>query len=203
MAKSREDFNVEMDDATFLYKRNLEEKLVSRFKSDFYDKIGYYPQVITLVDTNYNLPMIGLKDLINIINGIMEVKYGRMKHKGKLFRIDSRIRKREVTEYRYIYFKLGRVMGYSLSDIYNALCIDDINKFHHSTVLHGCETFNSLLETSTVFALNYQGVVDIIRNKFIKIKPNENDGGEGVREQDACEEDLLRHEAGSELQVNM
>jgi chromosomal replication initiation ATPase DnaA len=201
--KKEEDFNVEIDDATFLYKRNLEERLISRFKNEFRDKIGYYPQVITLVDTNYNLPIIDLSDLVNIINGIMNKEYGIKRYKGKLFRISSRIRKRDVTEYRYIYFKIGRIMGYSLSKIYNALMTEDGQTFDHTTVLHGCQTFDSLLETSVHFALKYQGVVDDIRSKFIKLKTDDNDGGKGFREQDACEEDLLRHEAGSELQVNM
>lgn len=157
----------ELKDSNSLYKKNLEEKLIKKFRDEFYEKIGYYPQVITLVDSDYNIPILNLKDLILIINEIMEGEYGNQRYHNKLYRVQSRIRKREVTEYRYIYFKLGRVMNYTLSEIYNALETDG-RRFDHTTVLHGCDTFDSLLQTSKEFALKYQKVIDLIRDKFIK-----------------------------------
>jgi hypothetical protein len=192
----------DIKDSNFLYKKNLEEKLVKNFKTDFYNKIGYYPQVITLVDSDYNIPVIKLTDLVIVINEIMEKEYGNRRYHEKLYRVESRVRKREVTEYRYIYFKLGRVMNYTLSEIYNALRSDNTH-FDHTTVLHGCETFDSLLQTNKEFALKYQGVVDSIRTKFINLNTDDNDGSKGIGEQDTCEEDILGHEAGGELQVNM
>lgn len=149
------------------YKNKLEEKLVKDFKNDFYEMAGYYPQVITLVDSKYNIPTIKLDELVLVINTIMEREYGNERYHKKLYRVESRVRKREVTEYRYIYFKLGRVMNYSLAEIYNAIKSEG-RHFDHTTVLHGCETFDSLLETNKEFALKYQGVVDLIRSKFIK-----------------------------------
>ena len=79
----------------------------------------------------------------------------------------------------------------------------DNRHFDHTTVLHGCETFDSLLQTSKEFALKYQGVVDSIRTKFINLNTDDNDGSKGIGEQDTYEENILGHEAGSELQVNM
>lgn len=153
--------------SNFKYKNKLEEKLIKDFKNDFYEMSGYYPQVITLVDSKYNIPTIKLDELVLVINTIMEREYGNEMFHKKLYRVESRVRKREVTEYRYIYFKLGRVMSYSLAEIYNAIKSEG-RHFDHTTVLHGCETFDSLLETSKEFALKYQGVVDLIRSKFIK-----------------------------------
>lgn len=173
--------NDDAKDSGYIYKNKLEHKLIKDFKADFYEKIGYYPQVITLVDSDYNIPTIKLSDLIAVINQIMEREYGDERYHEKLYRVESRVRKREVTEYRYIYFKLGRVMNYSLAEIYNALKSDG-RHFDHTTVLHGCETFDSLLDTSKEFALKYQGVVDSIRSKFINSKMQDDDGSKGIGE---------------------
>jgi len=161
------ELKIDVKDLGFKYKSNLEDKLIKDFKNDFYKIAGYYPQVITLVDSSYNIPTIKLEELVLVINKIMEREYGNERYHEKLYRVESRVRKREVTEYRYIYFKLARVMNYSLAEIYNAIKSEG-RHFDHTTVLHGCETFDSLLETSKEFALKYQGVVESIRSKFIK-----------------------------------
>jgi hypothetical protein len=193
--------NEYLEEVTKLYKKTLEDRLISRFKKEFHEKIGYTPHVITLYDDRSYLPRIKLYELVNVINDIMEREFGNRKINRKLIRITSILRSRDATEYRFIYFKIGRLMGYNLKEIGSELQSKFYKGYDHTTVIHGIKTFDDLLSTSQSFALRYQHVIDNIRK--IYEKENENDGSKGIGEQDTCEENILGHEAGSELQVNM
>lgn len=168
ISESEQTSELTMDEATKLYRKTLEDKLIKKFKKEFNEKIGYTPQVITLYDDNSNMPKIELDELIYVINNIMEKKFGDRKINRKLMRITSFLRTRDVSEYRFIYFKIGRLMGYTLNDIGNRLETDERIGYDHTTVIHGIKTFDNLLSTSEEFALKYQHVVDNIRNIYVK-----------------------------------
>ena len=91
-----------LEEATKLYKKTLETKLIDKFKKEFYEKIGYVPQVITMNDEVNELYKLELQEIIDIINDIMEEEFGDRRVGKHLLRITSPIRKRDVTEYRYI-----------------------------------------------------------------------------------------------------
>ena len=157
----------ELDEVTRLYKKTLEDRLINKFKKEFYEKVGYTPQVITLYDDKSNLPRIDLYELINIINDIMEREFGDRRINRKLMRINSFLRNRDVADYRYIYFKIGRLMGYTFKEIGNSLPTDVTKGYDHSTVMHGIREFDDQLGTNQKFALRYQHVIDNIRRKFV------------------------------------
>lgn len=158
----------DLDEVTRLYKKTLEDRLINKFKIEFNEKVGYIPQVITLYDDKSNLPRIELYELIGVINDIMEREFGDRRINRKLMRITSFLRNRDVTDYRYIYFKIGRLMGYSFKEIGLQLPTDETKGYDHSTVMHGVKEFDGQLGTNQKFALRYQHVVDNIRTKYVK-----------------------------------
>jgi chromosomal replication initiation ATPase DnaA len=162
----KETEEVLMDDATFLYKRTLETKLINRFKAEFYEKIGYTPEVITFVDEKNNLPIVSLDSMISIFEDIMTEEFGNRTLNGHKIRITSPIRKRDVVEYRYIYFRIARLMGHVLTDIAESLIGKKGKHYDHTTVIHGCNTCDDLVQSDEKFALAYQKVINQIRLKF-------------------------------------
>ena len=158
----------ELDEASRLYKKTLEDKLIKKFKEDFNEKIGYIPQVITWYDNDNELPRITLKQLIDVINQIMSEEYGRRKIGKKLLRITSLLRAREVVEYRHIYYKIGSILGYRPIEIGDNLVSDKGTSYDRTTVMHGVKAFDCLLSTSRDFALKYEKVVKRIKERYEK-----------------------------------
>jgi hypothetical protein len=158
---------VEISEATSLYRITLEKRLISKFKKEFFEKVGYVPNVISLADDENNLPTIELSDLVEIINDLMEEEFGDRRINKKLIRITSVLRAREVIDYRYIYYKIGRMMGYSLKQVAYALKTDEGSIYDHTTVMNGIDKFDSLLGNNQKFALQYQRVFRAIRKKLL------------------------------------
>ena len=48
----------EVETETLLYKRRLEAKIIEKFKKEFKEKIGYEPQVLTMIDESSDIPKI-------------------------------------------------------------------------------------------------------------------------------------------------
>jgi chromosomal replication initiation ATPase DnaA len=157
----------EISEATNLYRATLEKRLINKFKKDFFEKVGYIPNVISLADDENNLPTIELSDLVKIINELMEEEFGDRMINKKLIRITSILRAREVIDYRYIYYKIGRMMGYSLKQVAYALKTDEGSVYDHTTVMNGIEKFDNLLGNNQKFALQYQRVFRTIRKKIL------------------------------------
>lgn len=159
--------NIKMSSESHIYKRKLENKLIEEFQLEFYNKIGYIPKIITMADPKYNLPIISLESLIEVFDEIMNEKFGNKKIHGQLYRISSHTRKRDVVEYRYMYFKIAKLMGYYLTDIGRSLTSNKReNGYDHTTVIHGCSTFDNLLDTSEMFSLNYYNVLSLLKSKY-------------------------------------
>lgn len=156
----------ELDEASKLYRKTLEEKLINKFKKEFYEKIGYMPQVIKMHQHNSEIPYMPLHDIIDSVNSVMEHKFGTRRVNKKLIRITSYLRIREATEYRFIYFKIARDMGYTFKEIGKVLKTDKHDGYDHTTVMHGVNTFDDLLSTNENFAIKYQEVIDYIKETF-------------------------------------
>lgn len=153
-------------DAAYLYKKNLESKLINKFKSEFYEKIGYTPEVITFIDDTYQLPLVSLSNMKLIFDEIMTEEFGNKRINNHKIRITSPTRKRSVVEYRYMYFRISRLMGHVLTDIAESIINKKGKPYDHTTVIHGCNTCDDLVHTNENFALMYQKIIDRVRTKF-------------------------------------
>lgn len=127
------------------YHITLQKKLIAEFKEKFYEKLGYYPEVIT---ENSNLTgsclirRIPLDELLEIMDRrILKPLITSTPGTSWMTTIKNRSRIREVCEVRYTYFKIARLMGYSWKTIGRSVGLN------HSTVIHGIQRMDGFLET--------------------------------------------------------
>jgi hypothetical protein len=137
------------------YQKKLENELVKEFLKTFYEKIGYYPIVITDQKPNINTPKsISLQELEKHFDPFLPIIYGK-KHK-----LSSKNRSRSLCELRYIFSQLARSMHYRLSEIGTHL-----GKRDHTTIMNGLTMFKSLYETDERFKQKYHEIINhIIKN---------------------------------------
>lgn len=130
-------------------KKKMEKELIDNFLESFYQKLGYYPVVITndnQVQTKDSSNIMSLKDLASYFEPfLVEVD-------GEKLPLNSKNRKRNVVELRFIFCHMARTMRYSLNNIGDFLDRD------HSTIMYGLECFDALMHTDSDF-----------KKKFIKI----------------------------------
>jgi hypothetical protein len=145
-----------MRDNTYLLK--MERKLVDNFQMEFYEKMGYFPYVITKSKDEYKdiRPLITLEDL--------EKRMARyIPHiLGQPLKLKVKIRKKEIVELRQFFTVIARKMGYTYKSISDYLGYAD-----HTTAIHSFYTFRDLYETSE----DYRSRFDMI-NFNISIDPN-------------------------------
>lgn len=135
----------------------LESDLIESFMDDFYEKLGYYPTVVTHKNTMYNkdnVKVVGLEQLQEYLDPFLPSEF------GKKLTLKSRSRTRTIVDIRFIYFFLARSMGYSLKTISMSIKMD------HTTVIHGLTTFKNLYETSDLFREKYSKIVKHIKNQY-------------------------------------
>ena len=144
-----------MDSKT--YAIQLERKLIEQFKESFYDKLGYYPTVITRVqaDMDQYLPMMSLLTLEEFFYPFLPTKHGRQ------IRLRSKDRYREIVELRMIYCFLARQLGFSLTTIGESL-----GKRDHTTVIHSVNSFKNLLQTCEPFREKYLTILTYIKQQY-------------------------------------
>lgn len=153
-----------------VYALSLQRKLITEFKQKFYDKLGYYPEVIThttevVPKGTYSIKRIPLDDLQEIFDThILQPITASIPGARWITNLKARSRIREVCEIRYIYFKLAHLMGYSWCSIARSIGLD------HSTVIHGVQTLNDHLETDPRVRQDYHNtlyqVKQIIDNEY-------------------------------------
>ncbi|MGI9142421.1 MAG: helix-turn-helix domain-containing protein [Fluviibacter sp.] len=137
------------------YAYALQEKLVSQFRQTFYEKLGYYPIIITEIQTadgEYK-PIMTLDKLKSMFDLFLPEKY------GKKLSLETKRRYREIVELRLIYCSIARGMKYSLKTIG-----ETIGNRDHTTVIHNVNTFNDLYETSYEFRTKYATIVKYIKD---------------------------------------
>lgn len=139
------------------YAIQLEKKLIEQFKDSFYEKMGYYPTVITRVQTDMDqyLPMMSLQSLEEFFQPFLPTKYGR------IVRLQSKDRYREIVELRSIYCFLARQLGYSLISIGESL-----GKRDHTTVIHNVSSCKNLLQTCETFRQKYLTILTYIKEHY-------------------------------------
>lgn len=124
----------------------LEKQLIEKFKIEFYDKLGYYPIVITDREITENKKLMSLYELECLFENILPSLY------GKKMTIGSKNRNRPIVELRAIYVFLARCMGYRLIDIATYM------QKHHASIIHYEDLFANLMSTSEEFRILFEKV---------------------------------------------
>lgn len=137
------------------YAYALQEKLVSEFRQTFYEKLGYYPIIITEIQTSNGeyKPIMTLEKLKTMFD-----KFLPERHNIKL-KLECKHRYREIVELRHIYCYIARGMKYGLKIIGQTIGNRD-----HTTVIHNVNVFNDLYETSYEFRAKYATIVKYIKD---------------------------------------
>jgi hypothetical protein len=146
-----------------LYARKLQKKLVFEFKKKFYDKIGYYPIVITNrsgdaieedEDGNEVIPFMSLDKLIKHFEEFLPII------DGKKYSLLSKRRFKELVKIRHMYCFIAKTMGYSLKSVGYSL-----GKVDHTTVIHALRTFSDRYETEPIYRSEYHTIFEKIKEK--------------------------------------
>lgn len=143
-----------MENKEYAYK--LQEKLVMQFREHFYEKMGYYPIVITQIldrEGDYT-PLMTLEKLKTLFDPFLPYVENRV------LTLCSKRRHREIVELRHIYCSIARSMRYSLKYIGETLGNRD-----HTTVMYNVNSFNNLYETSCEFRSKYATILKYIKDK--------------------------------------
>lgn len=139
------------------YALQLEKKLIDQFKETFFEKLGYYPTVMTeaQVDADISIPYMHLSVLKRCFEPFLPEPYGYR------LELDSRSRCRELVELRCIYCYLGRQMRYSLKTIGTSLANRD-----HTTVINSLTNFTNLMDTDDAFRQKFSRIVSYIKQTY-------------------------------------
>jgi len=139
------------------YKKKVEHDLIAEFRNKFYEKVGYYPTVITNHRiTDDGVSILTLPELERYFDShIPSVLFGRKVTLG------AKDRARELVELRCIFFFIGRSMKYGLKQLGRYLGNRD-----HTTVIHGVNTFRNLYETDAKFREKYYLIINEIKKDY-------------------------------------
>jgi hypothetical protein len=133
----------------------MEKKLIDNFKSRFFEKMGYYPGVITRSMDERDkeaLPTITLQELEEQFKPFLP------RYNGSTTHLKARSRKKEIVELRHMFCYMARKLGYSLCTIGEYLAGRD-----HTTVMHSVTTFQNLFETDESFRNRYKMIYNFIQ----------------------------------------
>lgn len=134
------------------YKQKLEQGLIKEFMEKFYEKVGYYPMVVTDVKHQEGIKILTLSELEKYFTPYTPKVF------GKKVILSSKNRSRPLVELRFIFFFIARQMRYGLLEIGQHL-----GKRDHTTVLHGLKTFKNLYETDIQFKAKYHKIINQIK----------------------------------------
>lgn len=158
----------EVETETLLYKRRLEAKIIEKFKKEFKEKIGYEPQVLTMIDESSDIPKIPILMLREFIDSVMKERFGNEIFGDETARLANSGRHRDIVNYRFIYFKLARMMGNSFASIGQTIATSRTKKYDHTTVMYGCKSFDDLINTNEQFRDVYLDLVIKLKEKFTR-----------------------------------
>lgn len=138
------------------YKKKLESQLIKEFLDKFYEKVGYYPTVITDNNiTDDGVIVLTLPELEEYFKPYLQSRTGRN------IRLGSKDRTRYLVELRCIFFFIGRSMRYGLKQLGRYLGDRD-----HTTVIHGVTTFKNLYDTDPAFRSKYYIIINQIKKDY-------------------------------------
>lgn len=135
------------------YIEKTEKQLIKKFLEDFYEKMGYYPTVITKDDlSKKSLNLLSLNELEHYFDAYLPTVYGK-----RIF-LSSHLRVREIVELRQMFCFIARSIGFSLKTIGGFLGNRD-----HTTVIHNVRTFHNLIDTDELYREKYNKIANKIK----------------------------------------
>jgi hypothetical protein len=138
------------------YKKKLENQLIKEFLDKFYEKVGYYPTVVTNNKiTDDGVIVLTLTELEKYFEPYLQTRSGRS------MRLGSKDRTRYLVELRCIFFFIGRSMRYGLKQL--GVYMGDRD---HTTVMHGVSTFRDLYDTDPAFRSKYYTIINEIKKDY-------------------------------------
>lgn len=141
---------------TTVYANKLEKKLITEFKDLFYEKMGYYPIVVTTskIQGDTSIPVMSLQSLKKMFDPFLPKKF------DQIIPLESKLRERDIVELRSIFCHMARSMKYNLTAIGELLGNRD-----HTTIIHNVNAFSDLVETNESFRLKYFTILKYIREQ--------------------------------------
>ena len=138
------------------YTAKLEKKLITEFKDLFYEKLGYYPIVLSThqIQGDTTIPIMSLESLKKMFDPFLPLRFH-----GPI-PLESKLRERDIVELRSIFCHLARTMRYNLTSIGHFLGNRD-----HTTIIHNVNAFSDLVETNEAFRLKYFTILKYIRQQ--------------------------------------
>lgn len=134
---------------TYKYAQKLSEKIINRFKKEYYDKIGLMPTVAVYGLDNIDLKMEEIED---VVNSFIPIKY------KNLYTIKSPTRKRDILNLKKIFIKISRdELKKKVKEIGRYL-----NGIDHSTVVVAYQVHHDLVETDENYKQLYENVLEKI-----------------------------------------
>lgn len=137
------------------YKKKVEQRLVKEFLDKFYEKVGYYPTVITNTNDEGGVKILNLNELEKYFEPFMPTIF------GKKAALSNKDRVRPLVELRFIFFFIARQMKYTLLEIGQ-----HVGKRDHTTILHGLTMFKNLYETDVKFKCIYDTIIKNIKKDY-------------------------------------
>ena len=148
---------------------------VARFKWMFRRKFGCTPLVKYKIGLRY-FNSLSLDDLLHIINTKLRERTPFDLPEG----IATKSRQRHIVEYRHMYFKFAKDMGFGLCTTGRSI------GFNHATVVHGAKSINDLLDaknkTITILYKDLEECIfkhieheTIVEDDFAELKNNDDE----------------------------
>ena len=138
------------------YKKKVEHDLITEFVNRFYDKVGYYPTVITNHRiTDDGIVTLTLPELEKYFEPYLPTIFNKKSTLG------TKDRSRGIVELRCIFFFIARSMRYGLKHLGTYMGGRD-----HTTVIHGVNTFRNLYETDPLFRDKYYLIINQIKKDY-------------------------------------
>jgi hypothetical protein len=137
------------------YKKKVEQQLIKEFLDKFYEKVGYYPTVLTDTRESDSIKILTLNELEDYFTPFLPTIF------GKKVTLSNKNRTRFLVELRFIFFFIARQMRYTLKEIGQ-----HVGKRDHTTVLHGLSTFVNLYETDARFKMTYNAIIHNIKRDY-------------------------------------
>jgi hypothetical protein len=138
------------------YKKKVEHDLIKEFLTKFYQKVGYYPTVVTNHRiTDDGVITLTLPELEKYFEPHLPTRF------NKTVSLALKDRTRSIVELRCIFFFIARSMKYPLKHLGNYMGGRD-----HTTVMHGITTFRNLYETDPLFRDKYYLIINQIKKDY-------------------------------------
>lgn len=121
-----------------------------------------------MIDESSDVPKIPILMLREFVDSVMKEKFGNQKFGNDIARLANSGRFREIVNYRFIYFKLARMMGNGFASIGQTIATNKTKKYDHTTVIYGCKCFDDLINTNEDFRGVYLDLVIKLKEKFTR-----------------------------------